>query len=639
MPSFAAIEAASVAIARRIALAAVLGMLLMAGATVLDVGLRFAFSAPIPGFLEVAVLVLAVALSACFPAGLAERRHIAVDLLERHVGPRRSAWLTALGALLMFAFVAFLCWRMGIFASQQFARDVVTMTIKVATWPYWWATFLFLAIAVPVGLVALAGDWRAAWSARRAERQGGAWIDLLTLGAVAISIGLCAWALIEGRDASRAMPGGRVGLAILFFAVMCALTMLLTPLSAAMGITGLAGAVAVIGLGPALSGFGTQTADLFRSFEIAVIPLFLMMGSFAATAGIGIDIYRLAFALFGHFKGGVAMATICGCAGFGGMTGSSIATIATIGPMAMPEMRARGYAPRLATGSIAAGGTLGALLPPSGTIVLFAILTEASIAHLFVGALVPAALAVLGYIAAIWWETWRRPGSAPAGRRAAASEVLAALKRCGAAFLLFALVVGGLYFGVFTPTEAAAVGAGAAFLICLARGKLTGTAFWRVMGETAGTTAMIYMLIVSGMMFAFFIGLTQLPDAIVEYAKTLDVAPLAIIAGLLVLFVLLGTVMESYAIMVVTVPVVTPLVLGFGYDLVWWGIINVVVVEIGVLTPPVGINLFVIKSIMPDIPLATVFKGVWPFVTASVVKLILLVLIPALVMFLPATMK
>jgi tripartite ATP-independent transporter DctM subunit len=321
------------------------------------------------------------------------------------------------------------------------------------------------------------------------------------------------------------------------------------------------------------------------------------------------------------------------------VTGSSIATIATLGPIALPQMRARGYSTRLSSGSIAAGGTLGALLPPSGTIVLFAILTDASIAQLFVGALIPAALAVLGYLAAIWWETWRRPDSAPAGPRASGEEVLAAASRCGVAFGLFALVVGGLYFGVFTPTEAAAVGAGAAFLVCLARGRLDGAAFWRVMGDTAGTTAMIYMLIVSGMMFSFFIGLTQLPDAIVTYAKTLDIAPLLLIAGLLAIYVVLGTVMESYAIMVVTVPVITPLVLGFGYDLVWWGIVNVVVVEIGVLTPPVGINLFVIKSIMPDIPLATVFQGVGTFITASIIKLILIVLFPALVTFLPATMK
>jgi tripartite ATP-independent transporter DctM subunit len=278
-------------------------------------------------------------------------------------------------------------------------------------------------------------------------------------------------------------------------------------------------------------------------------------------------------------------------------------------------------------------------MPPSGTNVLFAILTDASIAHLFVGALIPAVLAVVGYLAAIWWETWRRPDSAPAGARANANELLAAASRCGVAFGLFLLVVGGLYFGMFTPTEAAAVGAGAAFLVCLARGKLSGAAFWRVMGDTAGTTAMIYMLIVGGMMFSFFIGLTQLPDAIVTYAETLDVAPMLIIAALLVIFVVLGTVMESYAIMVVTVPVVTPLVLGFGYDLIWWGIVNVVVVEIGVLTPPVGINLFVIKSIMPDIPLATVFRGVGTFVTASVVKLILLVLFPALVTWLPGTMR
>jgi tripartite ATP-independent transporter DctM subunit len=636
-----------VAAARRVALLAVLGMLIIAVATSLDITLRALFRAPILGFLEIASLLMAVTIAACFPAGCAERQHITIDLLKGALGPRVSAVLEALGSLLFLLFLAVLAWRMAGHAAAATAEGSLTGTLKVMTGPFWWTTALFLLLAVPAQLVVLLADVRAALTGSAAARPAAEATDggrmrlltpVLAYGSFAVCLAYMAWAVADRSGAMASLAGDRALLALVISSVMWALTMLLTPLGSAMGLSGIVGIAIVVGLDPALNAFGTQSADLFHNFNIAVIPLFLMMGSFAAAAGLGTDVYRLASAVVGHLRGGIAMATIGGCAAFGSVSGSSVATIAGLGRIAMDEMRRRRYSAQLSTGSIAAGGTLGALVPPSGVMVLYAILTETSIGHMFIGALVPAALAVIGYIAAIWVVVRLRPDAGPAGKRASAAELFSAARGSWAVFALFGLVVGGIYLGAFTPTEAGAVGAGGAFLVALSRGRLSGVAFWQVMGETASTTAMIYMLILGGMTFSFFIGLTQLPDALVDWVERLEISPLSVILFLLLVYVVLGTAMDPFAIMIVTVPVVTPMVVGLGFDPIWWGVINVMVVEIGVLTPPVGMNLFVMKNIAPEVPLNTVYWGVMPFVVSSIVKLLLLTFFPILVLWLPRTM-
>jgi C4-dicarboxylate transporter, DctM subunit len=327
-----------------------------------------------------------------------------------------------------------------------------------------------------------------------------------------------------------------------------------------------------------------------------------------------------------------------GCAGFGAVTGSSLATVATFGRIALPQMKAAGYAPALSSGTVAAGGTLGALIPPSAPIILFALLTEASIGQLFVAAIVPGLLAVVFYLGTIALVVRLNPEAAPVRESRAPGERRAALAKSGPVMLLFGAVIGGLYTGVFTATESAAVGAIGAFLVALWRGKLNRRQILSVMGETTSITAMIYMLIFGALTFSFFIGVSQLPETLTRMIAGLDLAPLAIIALLLVAYLLLGSVMDSFAVMIITVPIVTPLILGAGYDLVWWGIVMLVVVETGLITPPFGINLFVIRSVQPDVSLMTVFRGVLPFVLSDFLRLALLVLFPVLVMWLPTTM-
>ena len=311
----------------------------------------------------------------------------------------------------------------------------------------------------------------------------------------------------------------------------------------------------------------------------------------------------------------------------------------TIGRVALPEMNRRGYATGLSTGCVAAGGTLGALVPPSGILVMYSFLTEVSIGQLFVAAMIPGLLAAVLYMMTVSVYVRVFPSSAPRTQKVDWGEMARAGRRGITVIALFILVMGGIYTGIFTATEAASVGAVAAFVIAVYRGKLKGAAFWNVMGETASITAMIYALIIGGLTFSFFVGITGLPELLVGTIGNLDLAPKAIIGIFMVVFVLLGAVMEAFAILIITVPILAGLIMDLGFDLIWWGIVMVAVVEIGVITPPFGVNVFVLKSMAgADVPLTTVFRGVMPFVFSAFIKLALLILIPGLVLWLPSTM-
>jgi tripartite ATP-independent transporter DctM subunit len=420
--------------------------------------------------------------------------------------------------------------------------------------------------------------------------------------------------------------------------MMWILLLVLVPLSAVMGLMGLVGTALFIGFPPALSAFATEVSGFLTNSQVAVLPLFLMMGSFAAIAGIADDMYALAHALLSRFPGGIAMATIGGCAGFGAMTGSTIATAALVGRVALPEMKARGYSPALATGSVAAGGTLGNLVPPgSGPLVLFALLTEASIGQLFVASMIPSILAIVAYLLTVLLYVYISPASAPVAVKPEPGELAAALKRCGPVTVLFAVVLGGLYYGIFTSTESAAVGAFGAFMVAVFRGKVRPAQFWGAMAETTATTALVYPLIFGALIFGFFTGVSGLTESATKFVVGLQWEPLAVVFLLLIVFVVLGTFMDSYAIMIITVPIVTPLVTGVGYDIIWWGVLNLFVVEIGGISPPFGLTMYVLKGIQ-DVPMAAIFKGVTPFCIAAILTLLILTLFPGITLWLPSTM-
>lgn len=422
-------------------------------------------------------------------------------------------------------------------------------------------------------------------------------------------------------------------LAILF---MFVLIILQVPLAAAMGLTGFLAFGVLAGFGPALTLFGSETASVLSYTDLAVIPLFLLMGGFATASGLSKDIYRVAEVFLGHHRGGLAMATIGGCAGFGAVCGSSIATAATMTRVALPEMMARKYKPSLATGSIAAGGTLGILIPPSSMMVLYAFLTEQPVLPLFLAAIVPGIIAALLHFAAIAIYVRYDPNSGPAGPKASWRERWMVLRQAWGVVVLIGIVSGGIYTGVFTVTEAAAVGATVSFAFAIGRRSLTKKILRQVFQDAASATTMIYLLVIGASILTYFLTLSRMPETVISLIQGLDVAPILVIFILMIVYVILGSIFDTVAAMVITMPFVYPLIIDMGYSPIWWGVVNVMVIEIGMITPPIGINVFVLNSMAPDVPLKTIFKGILPFFFADIVRLALVIIFPVLALWLPS---
>ncbi len=623
-------------LSRLLALGGVICMLALSFATTVDVGLRAWSNSPIPGFNEFVEQLLAVAIVACFPAALVEGRHLTLDILNKSIGAPFKKWCEAFGAFALLAVLVILAWRIGLQAQTISMRGAATLVMELPRGPFLWSIAILLGICIPIQTVVLVRQVCAAMAVDRSRQGAARWRRfVLFLAIAAISVAAIA-AIVVRVDGNY---GGSLVILALFVCLgMWSLSLLYVPLGAAMLVAGLIGTCIVLGPLPALSAFGTEIADFLARIDLAVLPLFILMGGLAQAGGLSDDIYRFAQTLLGRRRGGLALATIGGCAGFGAVTGSSIATVATIGRAALPEMLRRGYSPELATGSIAAGGTLGILIPPSSAMILYALLTEVSIGKLFIAAIIPGAIAVVIYMATISVVVRLKPDWAPQAESSTWAEMFRALRSSVLVFLLFGVVLGGIYGGIFTATEAAAVGAGLAFLIALLRGRLRGRLIFKVLAETAATTAMLYLLILGGITFASFMAITEVPATLVGYLQSFDLPGGVVILMLIIIYVILGAVMEPYAIMLITVPITAPLVAGLGYDLVWWGIVMVVVIETGLITPPVGMNVFVVKSLDDSMPLPTIFRGVLPFITADAVLLLLLAVFPWLVLWLPSTM-
>jgi C4-dicarboxylate transporter, DctM subunit len=625
-----------ITLTRPIALIGALGMLVAAGSVVVDVLLRWLFSMGVIALNEVIAMTFTVAVAACIPAGIASGVGVTIDVIERGLGSRVNVWLKSLGAISLLAVLALLTWRLAMYAGNLTEQGRTTIILGLPQGPFLWAAALLIGIATVVQGVVAAHTIRLSILYRSPSRgalDATVWVisAALIVAAVALAVyfdSVSRWVVDH--------PGTTVLIGIL---LMWVLLLGMIPLAATLAIVGLIGAALMIGAAPAMSGFATEVSGLLTNYQMAMLPLFLMMGSFAAVAGVSDDVYRLAQALLGRFRGGLAMATIGGCTGFGMVTGSSLATVATFGRISLPQMEARGYPAHFAAGCVAAGGTLGALLPPSGPLIIYALLTESSIGHLFVAALLPALLTALLYLLTIAIVVRRNPDLVPQQEKADSGELWVAIRKCGPVFLLFGSVIGGMYSGVFTSTEAAAVGAFGAFLVALLRGKLGAGRFLAVMTETTASIALIYTIIFGVLVFSFFVGASGFTEAMTALVSTLDLPAVVVIGLILIAFLLLGSIMDSFTIMIVTVPIIAPIILFLGYDLVWWGIINLIIVEIGLITPPFGLHLFVLKTVLPKVSLMKMYEGVLPFCVSDFIKLFLVVLFPAIALWLPSTMR
>ena len=420
---------------------------------------------------------------------------------------------------------------------------------------------------------------------------------------------------------------------------MLLLSFMRVPIALSMGVIGFAGLWWMKGEGPSMASVTTVVYESGFQYTLSVVPLFILMGNFVTRAGMSQELYRAAFTFVGHLRGGLAMATVLACAGFGAICGSSIATAATMTKVAYPSMREHGYSDALAAGSIAAGGTLGILIPPSTIMVIYGLMTQTNIGKLFAAGILPGLVAVVLLCAAVQYITWRDPQAGPAAKRSTWPERLGAVREIWAVAALFVIVMGGIYGGVFTATEGAGIGAFGAFCFALARRALTWKTMLLVLTDSARTTGMLFMILVGALVFANFINYTTLPDDLKNFVNRYEVHPMMVMAAICVIYVLLGTAMEELSMILLTVPVFFPLVTHLGFDPVYFGVIIVVVVEIGLISPPVGMNMFVVRSLLPNVSTSTIFRGVTPFVVADVIRLAILVAFPAISLWLPTALK
>lgn len=428
--------------------------------------------------------------------------------------------------------------------------------------------------------------------------------------------------------------------ALIGFAILLLLSFIGVPLAFATMLVGIAGFAILRGLDPALSMASQQIVEITTSYNLSVIPLFVLMGSLINRARISGDLFEFSQALMGRFRGGLAMATILSCAGFSAVSGSSLATSATMTKVALPHLRRFGYNDRLSSGALASGGTLGIMIPPSVPMVIFGLISQADIGKLFVAGILPGILMVLLLLGAIHVAVRINPSLGPSGETSTAKDVLNGLLRTWPVMALFTLVLGGIYLGVFTPTEAGAVGAGGACIFALSRGALRSFSdILETFGEAVYTSARIFSIAFAALIFSNFVNLSGMPFDLVMWINQMELSPVLLVLMIALICMLMGTVFEALGILVLIIPVFLPALSAAGVDLIWFGIVAILVIEIGLITPPIGMNVFTVKSMQPDIPLMTIFQGVTPFLLAYLVAFGVIMIFPSIATYLPSMMS
>ena len=426
--------------------------------------------------------------------------------------------------------------------------------------------------------------------------------------------------------------------AILGFITLFTLMLLRVPVGMAMGLVGVSGFAYLVGTGPAFKIVGHTSMRTVTDYTFGVIPMFLLMGAFVTNSGMSQELFRAANAFLGHRKGGLGIATIAACGGFAAISGSSVATAATFSTVAYPEMRRYGYPQSFATGVVAAGGTLGAMLPPSTVLAVYGIITEQDIGKLFIAGVLPGILAASMYMMTVTIIGVAQPGFLPAAPRKSWAERWAALRDVWATLLLFVFVIGGMYGGLFTPTEAGGMGAGGAFLIGVLRGRLKGEDIRRSLLQATRTAAAVFTVLIGALLFGYFLTVTQTPQHVTEFLTGLGIGKYGVLALIMLMYLVLGCLMDSLAMIILTVPIIFPVIKELGFDPIWFGIIIVMTVELGLIHPPVGMIVFVIKSVVQDVDFSTIFRGVIPFIITDLIRLIILIAFPIIALWLPSHM-
>ena len=423
------------------------------------------------------------------------------------------------------------------------------------------------------------------------------------------------------------------------FIVLFSLLALGLPVGVGMALVGFLGFLFLVSPAAAITKMAVVPFTTIVSWDLSALPLFILMAQIVFVSGMGGDLYTLASKWLGRLPGGVAMGTVAACAGFGAISASSIATAVTMGSVAIPEMKKLKYAPSLAAGCVAAGGTMGSLIPPSGILIIYGIITETSIGKLFIAGIIPGIIQALLYMILIYIMCTLRPNMGPKGPVYTFKEKILAFRNIGEIVALILLVLGGLLVGWFTPTEAGAVGAFGAIVFSLFRKRLSWEKFKQALMDTMKSTGMIYGILIGASIFNFFAAVTTIPAQVANFVGSLPLPPLAIMLVVMVVYLILGCFIDASAMLLLTIPVFFPLALSLGFNPVWFGIFCVIAIEVAMVTPPVGINVYVVAGIAPDIPMSTIFRGIFPFLIADAVRIAILMFVPATALFLPGLMR
>ena len=603
-------------------------LILMMLLTVADVIMRYFFNKPIDGSLEITEYLMAVVVGFALAYTGVKKGHIVVDVLIAKFSPRTQAVINSITYLLSLITFAIITWRTAVYAAGFQKVGTHSSVLAIPTFP-----FVYI-VAIGSGIFCLVLLYNTYEYITQAIKGSRWWFVLLVLIAAVTALFLLP---IFDQGLKGHLSPELAG--VISVILLIALLFVGMPIGATMAFLALMGLAYVAGLAPAFNSMGSSPFRTAASYDLSIVPLFVLMGGYCFYSGLSKDLFNTAYRWIGHFPGGLAMATIGACAGFAAVCGSSVATVATIGMVALPEMKKYKYDPGLAAGCIAVGGGLGILIPPSVVMVIYGILTEQSIGKLFLAGFVPGVLQAVLYMLTIYVLCKRNPALGQPGPHFNLKEKLVSLKGTWGVLVLFIVVIGGIYLGILTPTEAAGVGAFGAFLFVLGRRKLTWKNFRSSLMETSETTAMAFIILIGAIILGYFLAITRLPDSLSVFVSGLQFSPYVIMGLIILLYFLLGTVMSSMAMIVLTVPIFFPVVTALGFDPIWFGIIIVTVVEVGQITPPVGINVFVIHGVAKDIPMYAIFRGITPFIVTDVVFIVLITVFPQIVLFLPSLMK
>ena len=582
---------------------------------------------PLLGMVELEEYMIVILVFLGMAYTQSRRQHISVNFITSRLPEGVQTIILGGTSLLSVVLSLALSWQSIVLSLTYMKKGVDTFHLHIPLFPLLWIIglgFFLLALV-------LAKDFFRASAKTIGEGRGG-WVIVNMAVAVLLTVLPIVFALLNFEpDLKVAQIAGLGALLVFLFSGMLIGTVL--------GVLGCLGMAILFGYSAGLGLFRTVPISTTASYSLCVIPFFILMGEICFHAGLSEKLYRTAYRWVGQFRGGLSMATVLACGAFSAVSGSSLATAATMGTVSLPEMKRYNYADTLATGSIAAGGTIGILIPPSVILIIYGILVEVSIAELFFAGIIPGLISLFYYVVAIFVWTRINPDIGPPGPRSTFGEKVRSLKDTWEVLCLFLLIMGGIYGGLFTPTEAGAIGASGALLFGLIRQRVSKKNLFESLLATGRTTSMVFLVVIGTAIYGYFLTSTQLPMELANTVVGLKLPPFFIIMIIIMICFALGCVMGTLPLVFITVPIFAPVVETLGYDLIWFGVIVVVVSEIGLITPPVGMNVFIMSGVAKDVPLGTIFRGIFPFLIADFARLLTLILFPSLTLFLPQLVR